>query len=424
MISNSAPSPSTLTLSSPTYDPAAPPMGAFLNGNLALVKNGDGFLRLTNGGSTFTGNVTVNGGYLTASAPSDGSNGTLGRVDLAGRTITVNNSSSPLVFEGTRLLFESPNIFGTGINNANLPSIVLNRATLLESSQYNVLGPVTLNNASIETSQFASGEGLQFKGPVTVGGSGASAIGFAGSLGFHLDTNTVFDVGDATSSSAVDLFVSERLRDQSGDFGLAAGGLTKTGAGTMELRAANTYTGMTVINAGTLHMYNDGFGREGTIGGPTRVNAGGTLAGRGSVGPVNVVGGTLSPGGVDSSSGNFGTLKTGSLTLDSNSFLKFELGFSNDLISVNGDLTLDGTLQVIVLPYITNRVYRLFNYTGVLTNNTLNLEPSFLLAYPGSSIDTGTYGQVNLVMPEPGALISMVGGVGMLFGLRRLRRTA
>jgi hypothetical protein len=73
---------------------------------------------------------------------------------------------------------------------------------------------------------------------------------------------------------------------------------------------------------------------------------------------------------------------------------------TNDLISVAGNLTLDGTL----------------------TNNTPELEASFLAAYPESAIDVSTGSQVNLiVVAEPGAAVSLLGGLGLLPGLGRRR---
>lgn len=97
----------------------------------------------------------------------------------------------------------------------------------------------------------------------------------------------------------------------------------------------------------------------------------------------------------------------------------------NDLISVTGNLTLDGTLLVDGLPGFTTGTYRLFNYTGALNDSGLSLDAPFLAAYPGSAIDTATAGQVNLVVvPEPAALMSLLGGVGGLLGFRRFRRQA
>jgi len=63
----------------------------------------------------------------------------------------------------------------------------------------------------------------------------------------------VFDVADATSDASADLTVSTVLQNN-GPVG--GNSLTKTGAGTMELTATNTYTGTTTVNGGTLRMIN------------------------------------------------------------------------------------------------------------------------------------------------------------------------
>ena len=89
---------------------------------------------------------------------------------------------------------------------------------------------------------------------------------------------------------------------------------------------------------------------------------------------------------------------------------------------INGDLTLDGILHVVELAGFTTGTYRLANYTGSLFNNTLELETSFLTAHPGSSIDAVTANQINLVVvPEPGTLASLAGGLALLLGFRRRR---
>jgi fibronectin-binding autotransporter adhesin len=156
--------------------------------------------------------------------------------------------------------------------------------------------------------------------------------------------------------------------------------------------------------------------------GNVNVNVGGTLAGDGPVGAVSVIGGVVSPGL------NVATLETGNFRLDTDAILRFELsaigaGGVNDLINSTGNLVLDGLLEVLALNTLENGSYRLFNYTGALTDNGLALMPAFTSIYPGSFIDTSVAQQVNLVVvPEPSALLGLAGGFSVLCGLRRFRR--
>ena len=90
-------------------------------------------------------------------------------------------------------------------------------------------------------------------------------------------------------------------------------GLAVSGGGTLDLEAANTYTGLTTINGSGTTLVVDG-----SIG-AVQVNTGGVLGGIGTVGSVTSIGGTISPG--DSP----GILNTGGLTLDSNSTFLAEL---------------------------------------------------------------------------------------------------
>ena len=128
-------------------------------------------------------------------------------------------------------------------------------------------GDATFNGLANATATIAKGSG-----------SGTSGL---------LDLNggsRAFNVGDGTS--AVDLSVAVPISN---------GGLTKTGAGTMQVVSNNTYAGGTTISAGRL-LVNNPTG-SGTGPGAVTVN-GGTLGGTGIIsGAVTVSSaGTLAPG--------------------------------------------------------------------------------------------------------------------------------
>ncbi len=92
--------------------------------------------------------------------------------------------------------------------------------------------------------------------------------------------------------------------------------LLKTGTGTLELSAANTFAGLTIVQAGTLIV-------SGTTGGiGTLVKSGATLAGTGTVGNVLLESGALlSPGDT-----TLATLTAASLTWKAGGIARFDLG--------------------------------------------------------------------------------------------------
>lgn len=177
------------------------------------------------------------------------------------------------------------------------------------------------------------------------------------------------------------------------------GAVNKQGAGTTILTGANSYTGTTDIAAGTLVVN----GNQSAATGAVTVRNGTTLAGSGVLGGAVTVqnGGSLSPGNSP------GTLTMGALTLNTGSTLNFELGVPNvvggalnDLIVANGNLTLDGTLNVAETPggAFDVGVYRIISYNGTLTDNTLDLGTLPAAADPTKVyVQTAVPNQVNLV---------------------------
>jgi autotransporter-associated beta strand protein len=170
--------------------------------------------------------------------------------------------------------------------------------------------------------------------------------------------------------------------------------LTKVGTGTFTLTGANTHTGPTVVNGGTLLVNNTSGSATGTN--SVTVNSGGTLGGKGFIfGPVIVNdGGALAPG-----SNAVGTLTLRSnLTLNAGAILNFELGAvaASDKLVINNNLVLAGTLNVTNVAGFGAGTYTLMTYGGALsgTRPAMGSKPS---GY-SCTVNTNTAGQIRLVV--------------------------
>ncbi len=222
------------------------------------------------------------------------------------------------------------------------------------------------------------------------------------------------------------------------DADITNGGVTKTGAGRMTITGDSTWAGPTLVKSGVLEIL-------GTLNPATEIDVrrgarlvvnsatplnnqlafapGSTLGGSGTVASFLQLddGVRLAPGNSP------GTLTTAGLVLSPETVLDFELaqagvvgGGVNDLVHADGNLTLDGILNVRGLAGFDSGTYRLFEYTGALVDNGLVMGE----APEGHhyTIDTATPGQVNLqVAPEPMSIVALLGG-GALLAARRRRR--
>jgi len=118
------------------------------------------------------------------------------------------------------------------------------------------------------------------------------------------------------------------------------------------------------------------------------------LAGTGTINSNVTLAGILSPG---SSPGTI--TNSGNLTVQPGAVLNFDLGTNSDLVVVNGNLTLDGTLNITNAGGFTNTTYTLFGYYGTLTTNgsssilTIGATPNTNWNY---TVDISSNGYVNL----------------------------
>lgn len=179
-----------------------------------------------------------------------------------------------------------------------------------------------------------------------------------------------------------------------------SGNLVKIGDGILTLTGDNTWTGTTSVDEGVLLVN----GNQAAATGDVTVKAGATLGGNGIIGgAVNVAdNGHITAG---STLNSVGKLTTGALTLNDLSQLDYQFGQAytpggafNDLINVNGDLVLDGKLNIETSPggSFDVGVYRVINYSGTLTNNVMDIANAPTAA-DSLYVQTSVNNQVNLV---------------------------
>ena len=300
------------------------------NGHSGGTTLSAGTLVLGDAAAAGTGAITLSGGTLEIAA-----NNIANDISAAGSTTIVNNTGT--------LQLSGGSVTGTG----TLAFSVANQTRLFSDlsgfsgtiSHDNDAGgqlrlwnqPADLSGTKIVTSGGTSGGGLLFinsGNDHTIGelsGTGGTIL-MRGGNGLTL---TVDQSTDTTYSGLL----------QDGDAN-RIGTLVKDGSGTLTLNFANTYTGTTTVDTGTLII--DGIQSSAT--GAMTINVNGTLGGSGTIGAsLLTVNGVIAPGNSP------GTLTTGSQLWNIGGSYLWEINDSGgskggttgwDWLDIDGDLNL------------------------------------------------------------------------------------
>jgi len=314
-------------------------------GATSITKSGSGSWILT-GDNTASGTVNITDGTLQI-----GNGGTSGSINgpVTNNGTLIFNKSNSYTF--TKVISGTGNLIKTGGGTLSLSG-----ANTYSGSTSINYGTLQLDAANVIPNGASKGDVLLY-GTLNLNGYSDTINGLSGN-GIVNNTSIygtpVLTIGANNANSTFEGSINNNT---------GALQLTKTGSGTIILTGNNTYSGATTVSAGELRI--NGSASSSAL----TVNSGAKLSGTGTVGQVTINnGGEISPG-----SNSVGTLTTGSLILNNSSVLNFELGTSSDQIIVNGNLTLNGILNITNSGGFDAGDYTLITYTGTLTDNTVDI---------------------------------------------------
>ncbi|CAO3928989.1 autotransporter-associated beta strand repeat-containing protein [Achromobacter mucicolens] len=327
-----------------------------------LVMDGPGTLTLS-GANTHAG-TTIASGTVQAGAASLGA--------------TVLNDSRLVIAQGV------DGAYGGAISGSGSVDVAAGGQTLVLSGANTFTGGLNLLAGTVETrggQALADSLAVNLNGGTVLRLADSETFGsLAGTGRLDLGAGATVQMGQDNGDSIFDGALS------------GAGNVVKSGTGTLTLAGTSTQSGAFDVAAGALNVNGSLASSQ------VNVGAGATLAGSGVLGGLTTI---ASGGALSATSGQ--TLTLGGLTLNQGSQFNVALGAPpatpQTLVQVNGNLTLDGDLNVTDKGGFGEGVYRLITYTGQLTDNGLALGSLPPGTVPSNlQIQTAVNQQVNLVV--------------------------
>ena len=397
-------------------------------GTLAVTTAVSGIYTLT-GVNTYTSDTVISAGTLTIGGAGQLGAGTYaGAISNAG-TFTYSSTASQTlsgIISGTgalnkggasTLILSGANSY-TGNTAVSTGTLNITNASNTTTGVFMIGAGTTLNLASFSDYGVASAMGSRLQASETNSATDAATSGIGlhfqgGTLQYTGSTpqstnrmirinNTTTNTIDASGTGSgtltftgavaqVNLFdtAGTRTLNLTGSntgyntFGIAltnqsssATSLVKSGIGTWVLSGANTYSGNTAVNAGTLLVNSPG---SLDVTSAVTVNNTSTLGGNGTIGGGVTVNSSASinPGTV----GGVGTLATGSITITGTYACDIS-GATSDRLSVTGNLDISAATLAVTASTPTASSYTIASYTGTLTGtNFATISPALPIGY-------------------------------------------
>jgi fibronectin-binding autotransporter adhesin len=447
--------------SSPSYS-----LDGVISGNGAVTQFA-GTLTFTQH-NTYTGLTTVSGSTLVEGADDALGTGSLtivsgGVFDLSGHTDSVGGAllTKGTITHGT-LTSTAGFVVQWGLADAVLAGPVgltkdaAHEAILAAANAYTGATCIAAGTLTLRNQNAVQNSTLTMKGGSLVFDSavGANAFNFGGLAGSTSGAGYDIALQNVAGSAIVLTVGGNNASTTYAGVLRGAGGLTKAGAGTLTLSAANTYTGTTTVNAGALVFQGTASINAALTYTKTDVAAGtlvfdysaNTSSGAGIAGQVNSILSASYNGGTNSWAS--GTIY--STLANSNSTNSYALGWTNNTtinavtvrVTLYGDTTMDGTVNIydlgqVLANYNKSGVWATgdFNYDGtvniydlgtILANynksislSEVSVNPADYAGLDGQGVAALRAAGVNVV-PEPGTLALLASGaVGLAAFVRR-----